>query len=392
MSKSLNQKTYVFALLLIGVIVNSAILLVYGQRPDLYDVRVYVNGADYLLEVGSFESVHHVFYGLHVAIIAFSRLLVPGEILPVIIFQMILAVLATVALYHAAYKLFKNRYAAFLSGLVFLFWWDCLHWNGTVMSESLFCSLTILIIYLLVHFDNRKTDFARLAIAMLALCFTRPTFIVVVVGLAAYFLFSYWNYLRALSMRKKLLSASVLAMISLLGATLMFQKWDFTVDYISGEVVTYMSTVQESSLYHETLHTPLANASVGLSDSKWGIVRITSFIIDHPGYFFTLAIKKVYYLLTFQRPYYSTWHNLFSALWMAMMYSCFVIGFLHCTHRPIKAFVITVIIVNCLLIGISSVDWDNRFYIPMEPGIVLFAGFGAYKVLGEVSGIFSSEK
>lgn len=34
------------------------------------------------------------------------------------------------------------------------------------------------------------------------------------------------------------------------------------------------------------------------------------------------------------------------------------------------------IIVNCGLIAISTVDWDNRFYIPMEPGLVLLAGGG----------------
>jgi hypothetical protein len=57
----------------------------------------------------------------------------------------------------------------------------------------------------------------------------------------------------------------------------------------------------------------------------------------------------------------------------------FYVGFKNLQATPIKFFVLTLIIVNCGLIAISTVDWDNRFYIPMAPGIVLFAGGGLVK-------------
>ena len=46
-------------------------------------------------------------------------------------------------------------------------------------------------------------------------------------------------------------------------------------------------------------------------------------------------------------------------------------------------------LVNCGVVVISGVDWDNRFYIPMESGIVVLAGFGADKLIGKVSTTFS---
>lgn len=180
--------------------------------------------------------------------------------------------------------------------------------------------------------------------------------------------------------RKAILSLSFI-LLSLLGAALMFQKWDFTEAYVKGEVVTYMSTIPDSPLYKEELHVPLKNTEKVVMESEVGIVRMAKFIADYPGYFFTMAVKKVYYLLSFQRPYYSAWHNTYSAIWLALIYSCFVIGYLKCSYSPIKAFVISVIVINCALIGMSTVDWDNRFFIPMEPGIVLFAGFGAFKII-----------
>jgi hypothetical protein len=44
------------------------------------------------------------------------------------------------------------------------------------------------------------------------------------------------------------------------------------------------------------------------------------------------------------------------------IYAMCVYGWRQLKVFPIKAFVITVV-VNCVLIGLATVDWDNRFYI-----------------------------
>ncbi|MEQ9164791.1 MAG: hypothetical protein RLO12_00925 [Fulvivirga sp.] len=378
------QSQHILLIVTFGLIANLTILYLLGERANLYDANGYIKGADYLINHGSYEDFHHVFYGLHVAIIALGRLFFPDQIIQIIIFQIILSLFSMVALYQSINKLFENKTAVLISCLIFIFWWDCIHWNTTLMSESLFCSLTIFIVYILAHFQGGKMDFVKLGILLFAISFTRPTSLVILVGVIVFFPFYYKEPLKQLSVvRKTILSLSFI-LLSLLGAALMFQKWDFTDAYIKGEVVTYMSTIPDSPLYKEELHVPLKNTENEVMESELGIIRMAKFMVGHPGYFFTMALKKVYYLLSFQRPYYSVWHNTYSAIWLALIYGCFVIGYLKCSHSPIKAFVISVIVINCALIGMSTVDWDNRFFIPMEPGIVHFAGYGAYKFLAKL--------
>jgi hypothetical protein len=378
------QSWHILLIVTFGLIVNLTILYLLGERSNLIDVEGYIEGADDLIKYGRYEDPHHVFYGLHVAIIALGRLFFPDQIIQIIIFQIILSLFSMVALYQSVNKLFENKTAALISCLIFIFWWDCIHWNTTLMSESLFCSLTIFIIYMLVHFQGGKMDFVKLGILLFAISFTRPTSVVILVGVIVFFLFYYKEPLKQLSVvRKTILSLSFI-LLGLLGAALMFQEWDFTEAYVKGEVVTYMSTIPDSPLYKEELHVPLKNTENEVMESEVGIVRMAKFMTDYPGYFFTMAVKKVYYLLSFQRPYYSVWHNTYSVIWLALIYVCFAIGYLKCSSDPIKAFVVSVIVVNCALIGMSTVDWDNRFFIPMEPGIVLFAGYGAYKFLAKL--------
>ncbi|WP_258099783.1 hypothetical protein [Marinoscillum pacificum] len=54
-------------------------------------------------------------------------------------------------------------------------------------------------------------------------------------------------------------------------------------------------------------------------------------------------------------------------------------------------FALTIVLNNCGVVIISGVDWDNRFYIPMESGIVVLSGYGADKVIQEsINYIFNS--
>ena len=46
-------------------------------------------------------------------------------------------------------------------------------------------------------------------------------------------------------------------------------------------------------------------------------------------------------------------------------------------------FAMPLVLVNYSVVVTSGVDWDNRFYIPMESGIVVLAGFGADKLIRE---------
>ncbi|MEQ8574697.1 MAG: hypothetical protein RIB63_11575, partial [Fulvivirga sp.] len=129
------QSQHILLIVTFGLIANLTILYLLGERANLYDANGYIKGADYLINHGSYEDFHHVFYGLHVAIIALGRLFFPDQIIQIIIFQIILSLFSMVALYQSVNKLFENKTAALISCLIFIFWWDCIHWNTTLMSE-----------------------------------------------------------------------------------------------------------------------------------------------------------------------------------------------------------------------------------------------------------------
>ena len=67
-------------------------------------------------------------------------------------------------------------------------------------------------------------------------------------------------------------------------------------------------------------------------------------------------------------------HNLYSVIWLSLIYVLYYFGYRRTKDTAVRNFTIAIVIANCFLIGIATVDWDNRFYLPMQPGIVLLAG------------------
>jgi hypothetical protein len=164
--------------------------------------------------------------------------------------------------------------------------------------------------------------------------------------------------------------------IGFVAAFNMFQLWDFTDQYAKGNIVTYMDTTEGGPLYHEGLR--LATTDVRLPDEDASpLFKMIQFVFYNPVHFLKSCFYKIWYLISFTRPYFSTMHNALSIVWVGVIYFLYALGWRRASNMPIKIFTIAVILSNCVLVGISTVDWDNRFYIPMESSLVLLAGGGA---------------
>jgi Dolichyl-phosphate-mannose-protein mannosyltransferase len=363
---------------IVWAVVHSLLFWRYGIRP-LFDAAGYVQGADFLIENGRFEDFHHVFYAVPISLLAFFRWVFTDQLLPFLIFQCLLSGLATVALYCSGNRLFQNQWAGFLSALLFLIWWDNIHWNVVTMTESLLCSCTCFLMYFLIHFEGKRKQYYLLASLMILIFFIRPTGIVIILGTIAFFLQYHWEALVASPVRKYGIICLCLA-LAYAGAALMFTHWDFTDQYKRGNIVTYMDTIDGKSLYHGSLRME-TDGLILPSEELPPIQKMGYFIFHNPKHFFKAAMLKVWYLLTGIRPYYSAAHNYYLIAWMAGLYFLSFQGWRKAKRVTIAVFIITVVVVNCGLIAVSTVDWDNRFYIPMEPGIVILAGGGATVVL-----------
>lgn len=373
MRQTTQHKYQIVTLIIVWAIVHGLLFWHFGIRT-LFDSVNYVKWADYFLEEGMFEEVHHVFYAVPILLLASFRWLFPEQLLPFLIFQCLLSGVATLALYRSGSRAFNNTWAGFVSGILFLIWWDNIQWNIVMMTESLLCTFTCFVVYLLVNFEGRRFQYYFIIFLLSFIFFIRPTGIVIILGAITFLLRFHWTLLAAEPLKQFSIIALCL-MIAFAGAFLMFAHWDFTDQYKRGNIVTYMDTLDGTDRYEGSLQLDTGGLKLA-SEELPAIQKMVYFIYNNPKHFFQAAVRKVWYLLTAIRPYYSKAHNYYLIGWMAFLYFLSFLGWRMLKASQISYFVISVVLANCILIAISTVDWDNRFYIPMEPGIVLLAGGG----------------
>ncbi len=365
-------------LLLVFLVVHAYLFWRYGIRT-LYDSESYIAVADYLLDKGKLPEVHQNFYLVHIGLIAIFRFIFPGEILPYLLFQCVISALAVVALCRSAEKLFNNSDAGLAAALVYLLWIDNIHWNTVAMTESLMQSVTCFLLYVLVNFRSTAKDFLLIILLLFLLVFIRPTGILIVVA-SCIFLMTRYNHL---TQGKPMLRIGILigfVVLSYIGARQMFTHWDFMSQLRKGNIVTYVDLIEDGSLDTGSLRMDTTGLTIA-NDGDHPMDKLLFFAFNNPSHFTVAAFRKIFYLLAGVRPYYSVYHNVFIVLWLLVIYSMSFLGWRANANLPVGMFVLAVILANCVLIGIGTVDWDNRFYIPMAPGIVLLAGGGVADIL-----------
>jgi hypothetical protein len=372
---------HVLILFFLFFCVHLVLFWYYGIRV-LWDSAAYIEAADFVVANGEFQDIHHLYYSVPILIMAAFRILFPGTLIPILLFQCLLSGVAAIALYKSAEKIFNSRLAGLMAGVIFIIWLDNVHWNTTTMTESITRSVFCFVVYVVANWQNRLRDAMTLALLMIFVFFTRPTGIIPIIG-AIVFVIGY-NWKSLVEKPPRLISVALISTAAIIfSADRMLAHWDFTDQYLKGNVVTFVDSLKDPRLSHESLRID-PPASKAFAESNSPIGRVIMFIYENPVHFLKTAGLKLFYLIGFVRPYYSWPHNLYLVVWISLVYMCLVVGWKATSNLPIKLFVLTTIVLNCGLIGISSVDWDNRFYIPMEPGIVLLAGGGVAALLNRI--------
>ncbi|RAW02307.1 hypothetical protein [Pseudochryseolinea flava] len=372
-------KQKAFFLLALGfVAVHVFIFALLGIR-NLFDANGYISSADFLFANGALIDSSHVFYIVPIGLITIFRALFPGEIIPFLCFQTALSALATMYLYRASALLFRSTLSGVITATLFIVWLDVIHWNTVAMTESIFCSLVCFVLYRLVMFEGRRGDWIVIFVLMVLLFFTRPTSIVVMLGLIVFFLRQYSSLLSSKPIVKVFVGVFLLAII-LVGAYMMFSLWDFTDQYRRGNVITYADVVEGTELSNKGMRVDTVGVQFQESTAH-PLIKMADFIFQNPIHFAKAGMLKLWYLLSATRPYYSSMHNVYALCWMLLLYTLAFMGIKRGVSFSLVYAVMGIVVFNCMLIAIGTVDWDNRFYIPMAPGIVLFAGGGGALIM-----------
>jgi hypothetical protein len=353
----------------------------FGNRLFADAVR-YITKGEFLFEEATLESTTDIFYFLPIFFIGLFKWIAPEAVLPFLLFQSVVSGCAMVLLYRCIYRKYADRWAAFFAVALLLFWWDNIHWNITYMTESLFCSLVCFVICVLLSFNGSKRSWIVLTMLLILTLTTRPTGAFLVFGSLGYLLHYYWPSLEQHKFARTVTALVVLA-ISILGGNLILQQWDFMSDHRLGNIVTYADTLEGTPLDVAGIRADAA----GLRFPPPGhshLYDLFYFAIHNPWQFVSTGGRKLFYLLTGYRPYYSFAHNIYVLSWMSLIYTLVFLGWKRVFPSPIATFAIGVVLATCGLVMLSTVDWDNRFFIPMEPAVVLMAGLGAARMVNRL--------
>ncbi|HTJ53251.1 MAG TPA: glycosyltransferase family 39 protein [Cyclobacteriaceae bacterium] len=377
-----STRFHIICITILWIGVHALLLQHYGIRTFV-DSAIYIDSADYIIKHWMLEDLRYIFYIIPITLISICRFIYPDQVIPFIILQCIVSYGAVLVLYYTAKIIFNNALAGLSSAVIFLLWIDNLHWNITVMTESLMCSFICVLLYQIVRYSGKTPDLIVLIGLALLSILIRPTGVVIVISIIVFLLNYHWETL----CKKTVLKYSVfscLLIIAVAGAYFMFDLWDFTDQYHKGNIITFADILKEDNkLNSASLRLDVSDVDFAKQDER-PLFKIAYFISHNPLHLLKSACIKIWYLLSGTRPYYSMTHNVFTFLWNTIIYVFFYLGLRKSELKSLKIFSLTVIVVNCALIGMATVDWDNRFYIPMEPGIVVFAGGGVSLMIQQV--------
>ncbi len=315
---------------------------------------------------GQFEPSYHFWYAGYIFILAISKLFFQS-IYPSIVFQCALSLCATVSFYKGLSRILKNESIACIAALLTILYMPVQQWNLCLLTESVFISLVLLFIRA-YSIEKDKTKWICMFLISLTAASVRPNGGMLLITCLVFFLVTYSN-----EKNKKLIYAisllfSIVFFLILNYSTEVFYQFLFN-SFEKGEIICGYSGWVVS-----VKNTSISNSSAG------SITKITQLFLAHPLEITQLGLYRFAALWSDVRLYYSTLHNLFTALFLSIAYISAIIGFIQYRNTYAGLAKITLLYAggNSLLIMITYADWDGRFLAPLLPVVFIWSALGIY--------------
>ena len=354
-------------------------LFFFGPRPSEVtphfgvrfgnDSKRFLEGAESLLNglLPAGKAIRYLGYDCFVATFLGSGLGLFGVVLA----QVLLTSVAAYCLYRLACRLFDHR-TGLLGAFLYIGYAEIHIWNFYILAESLFVSMVIISLYLVVTWRG----WWRVTIAALVILFSstiRPNGVILALPVGMYVLYSlfkarrHYVFLGAVGV----FLVSVPIAIKLINAMLVYTP--VLKYYARGTVIVN--------------HQPSALMMTGvlpehLTHIKNPLLGILFFIAAKPVYFLQLAGMKLWYFFLHIRPFYSDFHNYISLLVLVPSYALALVGmFSRCEYPSGMILLVSVCIFQSLVVAMTFADWDGRFLLVVLPIIFVFAARGAWSAL-----------
>lgn len=290
--------------------------------------------------------------------------------------QILMAFSALLALYKLGSRLYDVR-VGLTAAAVFVLFPDTNYWHAVIYTESLYSSMIIISIWLIVSASTP----GRVIAAIIAFCFTcaiRPHGVGFAVSGIVFIL------CRLMAGQKY----GILTVISLCILASAPLAWN-----VLGTMSGYgrlLDHYVEGTVIWGYPNTHIPAPSVVSVEKYTGdlhpLIGIAMYVVNNPVHFWTLAIGKVVYFLAHVRPYFAWYHNFSSLVFLIPAYLLGVWSLLRVavTSRCTKLLLASTFTAQMAIVSITFADWDGRHLIPVLSILFLVAAAGLWDVIDRI--------
>ncbi len=334
----------------------------------VYDSHRYLAYANSLAEGSTFwYQSSSIFYSTYALLLFFLLHVLKLPLICVVLLQTVLSGVAAIYLYKTTFLQTFSRLSALLATFLFIVWPDLQSWNLYIHTESLYISLSVFILYLFVRSQQKVTDNERLKLLFLLLLimFLRPNGLFLTAGIITAILIVRYKEAFFLAGKRLLLFIPLLLLLVVL--ILLLEVFSPLQYFINGQVIQGYNGITV------TLNFPPA-----FDHSRLVIFQLMELFFHQPLQCLKLLLLRFLFFWGQIRPYYSLRHNLLIVTFFIPVYYLAItkLGNLRLRHPGITLMA-TLMLLHTLMVMAVSVDWDNRFIVPVLPFVFVLAGFGA---------------
>ncbi|MBF9255287.1 hypothetical protein I2I11_18460 [Pontibacter sp. 172403-2] len=326
----------------------------------------YIPYANHIAETGQLGESQENRYILYILFLAFFIKLKLG-LGAAVLAQIAASGIACILLFRSVRNLTNgNRLMAVAATTGFILWKDVQYLNVYILTESLFTSSILYVIYPLTK-GNSSKHYAKSFVLSLIPMFLRPNGFIVLLGIIACWCYSYRHMLQP---HKKAILLSFIIALSLLLFILdsyLLTTFQIVETYARGEII-YASGTYAVRAQHVVL--PAEKSSP--------ILRILFFVLLNPVFFAKIFFLKFIAFIGYIKPYYSLLHNVLIICFIYPLYLFAGYFIIKSKALALKAFPLTVFLLQATIVAMTSEDWDSRFIIPLLPMFMLFGITGLY--------------
>lgn len=355
-----DEKRYLIVLGILWLVMQ-IVVYSYFARFTSIDTIFYLEAAENLLN-GEMLSDRSWFYVSYAGLLSMIQWL-GMDVEYVILIQLLCSLFAAYSIFILARQINDNSFAGFIAALLYVLWIKIHQWNFMIYTDSLFCSMTIMV-FATIYNSRKRLNWLILFLLIAFTIFIRPNGIGLGIAVLLYLIERYWQKRQINRFLKiGIVTGCFFFLFVVVNVLLEDYVDEFFASYLSAEII-----------YPKIQLLINSQPDIILPKDNWPpLIRLIFFAISNPIYFGKLFFLKAVLFLANVKPYYSWEHNLLIAFILYPIYFYAIRGLALLEDKPTRSFVIVFIVLQIGIVSLTSENWDGRFLIPVLPFVFLAA-------------------